>query len=534
LGRALTWREDIPRRYLLDGADFLPSPKTPNGTRHDAIKDVLPEVAGVLVFVLVAYWSLHGAMLNHDVSWYLIATAQWIDGAQLGVDIVDPNPPLAYYLTAPAVLLARGIGVPVADAMSIYVLAILFVSVVWFGAIGARSSSMPRLSRRLLIAAICLGLFVLALRDFAQREFFMAMFTLPYLILSSLRPDKKDVSTIERVMIGVFAAIGLALKPYFLLLPAAMVLLEVVRRRSLLPIFEPQNLAIAAVCIAYVVAVFVRHPAYIEDIVPMAWMTYGAYGFSPVAVARVVLPVVLSSLFALYGLARLSGPQFDVGLRFWVAALAGLLIYFLQFKGWIYQFLPATVFALLACMWVSMALIRTRSDWVRGSAIAATAAILLLVPPILRGNYANSFPSILEPYFQDAPGERSFLAMVTNVFISFPMANIAGAEPASRFPALWVIPGAVSRLALETELTSPQRARLEDILAYARQATVDDLARSAPELVIVDARADKSYFQGVAFDYLAFFDGDRRFGPLWQHYRLVGTTHGFEIYRRDG
>ncbi|MCA9170349.1 MAG: hypothetical protein KDB23_21875, partial [Planctomycetales bacterium] len=51
---------------------------------------------GALVAAAIFYPM---ATLNHDSSWYLIATRMWLDGAQLYQDVMETNPPLAFYLT---------------------------------------------------------------------------------------------------------------------------------------------------------------------------------------------------------------------------------------------------------------------------------------------------------------------------------------------------------------------------------------------------------------------------------------------------
>ena len=473
-------------------------------------------------------------MLNHDSSWYLISTGWWLDGARIDHDIVEPNPPLAYYLTVPAVVLARLADWEPAQALSVYFLAFWFGSVAWYSVIGARCRNLAVPSRMVFAAAACVALLLVAIRDFGQREFLLALFALPYLALTVFQPNNDEVTRTERVLIGVYATLGLALKPYFLLLPAALTLLDMVRKRSLAPVIEPQNVAIAVGCVVYVLATYILHPAYFSDTIPIAMLTYAAFGYDAYAVSLIALPVCLAWLFALYGLSFLSGNDFDIGLRFTVAGLAGLLIYFVQFKGWNYQLVPAAFLTMLACSWIVIGLLSVRRNWVRGCVVALTTAVLLVAMLIWRGPYTNAFPQAFEPFFRSEPGERSFLAMTANVSVSFPMANMTRAEPVSRYPALWIFPGAVSRLAIEDDLSGDQIAQLNDVLDHALRTTVEDFLRGEPELVIVDVRDDKPYFQGVAFDYLSFFRADPQFDELWQRYQLVGSTRGFDIYRLDG
>jgi len=38
--------------------------------------------------------------LHSDVSWYLVATERFVNGARLYQDVIEVNPPLAFYLMA--------------------------------------------------------------------------------------------------------------------------------------------------------------------------------------------------------------------------------------------------------------------------------------------------------------------------------------------------------------------------------------------------------------------------------------------------
>ncbi len=506
---------------------------SPLDDKPNLLRRTLPEILGVLIFVLAGYWLRHGTLLNPDSSWYLISTAWWLDGARIGEDIIEINPPLAFYLNAPPVSLARLMNWDSTQAMTAYVFTIWFVSVTWLCVIGARCYGVSPTRRRALVAVTCLALILVAIKDFAQRDFLMILFTLPYLALVAFRPNKLEMTTAERILIGLYATLGLALKPHFLVLPAAMTLLEVVRRRSLAPVLEPQNLAIAFGCLAYLSAAYLVHPAYFNNVVPLALLTYTAYGHSPYSIVLSTLPIYTACILAFFGLLKLEGQTFDIGLRFLVAALAGVVFFLLQFKGWTYHLLPATVMTFLTCFWVVMGLFKNRRHVIRGGSIALVSSAFLVGPLLWRGAHDNVYAKALAPFFQNEPGERTFLTMAPHLFISFPLANMASAEPVSRFPALWIIPGAITRLELEPDLTATQNAQLDEALAYARQATVEDFLRGEPELVVVDVRDDKTYFKGVTFDYLAFFGTDPQFEELWQRYRRVGNVLGFDVYRRD-
>ncbi len=83
----------------------------------------------VVVFASTIFYSQFS--LNHDTSWYLVSTRMFIDGATLYDDIVEINPPLAFYLTVPSILLSDFTGLRPMTAFFMYVSALGGLSVLW-------------------------------------------------------------------------------------------------------------------------------------------------------------------------------------------------------------------------------------------------------------------------------------------------------------------------------------------------------------------------------------------------------------------
>lgn len=114
-----------------------------------------------------------------------------------------------------------------------------------------------------------------------------------------------------------------------------------------------------------------------------------------------------------------------------------------------------------------------------------------------------------------------------------PFINETGSHWASRYPALWPIPGAIVGISrTDCRRDAARCAEFRHILADARRATIADMKRYQPELVFIDVRRSKSYFGGQPFDYLAFLSIDPAFAPMWSRYRKVGEMPGFEVWRR--
>ena len=124
------------------------------------------------------------------------------------------------------------------------------------------------------------------------------------------------------------------------------------------------------------------------------------------------------------------------------------------------------------------------------------------------------------------------MALTAHVFITYPLANIAGATPTSRYSHLWLLPGAISSLANPSAIDPDRRTAIEKVLGSARATTTEDFLKGDPQVVFVDVREEKPYFGGVPFDYLDFFRRDERFAQRWHDYKLAYTVAGFEVWRR--
>ena len=420
-------------------------------------------------------------------------------------------------------------GVDPTAAMLVYVMALIAVALGWSARLLRRSDLLaPRPA--VLLAALTAALVVVPLTDFAQREHLFLILIAPWLILTIVRPDA--VRRAERAGIGVYAALGVALKPVFVVVPAALVILDCLRARSVRPLLLIQNVAMAGSCILYPVGVLVWHPAFFTEIVPDAFAIYGAYS-RPVGqvLARVAMPIVILAVAAAMA-GGLSGRDRRIAIGWLTGAVAGLLIFAWQSKGWSYQAAPFFITSLVACFWIAAALM-LGGHRVRALLVVASASIAFAYPAIRVGPYQNGLAHAVAGHFTCPAGQRSFQVLGTNVSASYPLANLAGARPANRTPALWTVPGAVRRLA-GMEPGDLHRAAMTAILDQARERIVADFLRVRPQLMIVDARPKKDYFGGTKFDYLAFLHADPNFSEPWSGYRQVGSVHGFDIYRRAG
>ena len=133
-------------------------------------------------------------------------------------------------------------------------------------------------------AAILVVLFILPISEFGQREHFLLIFALPYSIHMAFRDRSSALKLAEQCAVAAFALLGFALKPYFLAIPAAMVLMRLVRQKQLGEVFSTTNWTLGAGLLAYLVFIVVVHPAYVSEVVPTAQLVYASYEANPTVV----------------------------------------------------------------------------------------------------------------------------------------------------------------------------------------------------------------------------------------------------------
>lgn len=484
----------------------------------------LPQTIAALAAAALAAGLFHvGVSLNHDSSWYLAATERLLDGARLYVDVVEINPPLAFYQTMPPVWLARLLGSDPGAIYVAYITLLALLASLWSFAL-LRGAALEARQKTALMIAVAAVLFVLPIGEFGQREHFMLIFALPFLLAQILRPALPDTGPGHGIALGLVAALGLLLKPYFLLIPAAIGIMRLVEERSLAPFRDPAMLALAAAAVGYLGFVGLVHPEYFTAIVPIARVVYGAYGTGgPQVLAK--FEIIALVLLAVAGLGASHKASGTITRLFIGASVGAAAAYLVQYKGWNYHLLPLSALLILTATWLFAAAGRGSGRQPGMARIALAAGVIILGLQIARGPYQASTTSAFGPFVKQR-GE-SILVLSADVAATFPFVNEVGGRSASRYSAQWYIPGAHLCRAADPAGDCAEEAR---ILNIARETIIEDFLRAEPRLVFIDEKPRKLFFQGARFDYLEFLSADDRFGFFERCYRRIGAAADHGVY----
>ena len=489
----------------------------------------------LLVLGLVEFVIHLAGLINHDSAWLLYGTGRMLEGARLYLDIVEVNPPLIFYLSVPPVLAARFLDLPVVDLFVLYIFALAAGSLALTREVMRSLPIEQAPLRRMLLVAAFFGLIVLPGPVLGQREHLVTILGLPYLVLVAVRSDGRDVSRRLAVVCGLAAGLAFSIKPPLLVVPALLELYLFIVRRPRILLFRPETLALAAAVSAYILSIVLFTPEYLTFIVPMAVMTYHAYETTwPIVLGRVetlLLPIAIALVF----LTRDRRAASRLNDAFLITALCAYVFYVIERKGWQYQVYPVDAMLMLLvgvsltrALWRHDTYTSREARWVRPAFLVVVLLVGLGVSAAARGNYRNSMTTVMTPYVRENAAHGGFAVLSAHVVWGFPLTVYAGVDWNMRLPALWMVPGLI-RARATARGPAPELDRLE---RYVIDAVVEDFARHPPDVVLVDARQQKTYFGGLAFDYLAFFSRDPRFRQVWQDYRLDISEPWFQIYRR--
>lgn len=479
-------------------------------------------MAGAILFY-PQFW------MSHDNSWYLVATRMFLEGKQLYTEIVEINPPLAFYETVPALVLADLTGLNDTTAYQLWVIAISALSCVLQWQVLARSDLGPQ-ARAVFLYSGVVGLFILPIHEFGQREHWLLIFALPYFYHLILRQHFPREQKAWAIIIGIIASFGLCLKPYFLMIPAALVIPGSFRE-FFSRVMDPSNLAVAFGALVYLAFILQVHPEYVNEVVPTAVQVYSSFG-DPAHI--VLMQGEVLGVLALILLISWGGlPSDMISWRIIFALIGAILCYLIQFKGWNYQLIPASFFMVLTSVW----LVYKKRAIISRDIAQPTLALMVLMSslgtqivagPVPHGSKSSFVARIKEP------NER-ILVLSTNVSAAFPFVNMVGGVWTSRYPAQWEVPGAVVKLA-RTDCDEERSVcdSLAQILANSRSAMVEDFLMNQPEAVFIDDRENKSYFEGQPFDYIEFMRSEPGFSEAWDHYRFVERIGDYTYWRRYG
>ena len=500
---------------------------------EDRISTATTAVA--LALAVLSLIAVAPAYVNHDAAWYLYVVQRWFGGADLYRDVVDTNPPLIIWLTAPSVALARLSGWPPTAVFKGFVYAVSGASILVVRAIVRRSSPEREFP---LVTTVAFLLLPFVKSDFGQREHLAVLLTLPYALLGAVRIEL--IPSKFRALVGVAAGAGFAIKPHFLLawIGVECVAFAFERWRA---VRRAEFVAAVAVFIVYAGAVVLLTPEYFQ-VAEQVRRVYGGLN-SPVAVL-VRLREVQLWLVALAVFVAIRWQRSDrIPIVVFAGATGFLVSALLQFKGWGYQLYPARVFLVLFLA-VAAATVLNEVPALgsllrggrRGLGIVFAGALLVASGRYIAEARRPAAPDLVTPMIgaiaRHGGGSVTVLSMRTIIYPAFPAVNYSGAGWGLRHNSLWFLPGFYTdqdRLA-----GGPlQPHAVDDMPPLERlffDQIVEDLCGWPPQLLAVEQPGAVAPAGRRALDLVEYYGQNPSARRLLAVYRPQGTVGPFTLF----
>jgi hypothetical protein len=473
-----------------------------------------PPAIALLLIAIAAGLHLRGTV-DSDVAWQLWIGRQLNHGARLYRDIIDTNPPLWFWMAKPVDWLSA-----LAHVRSDHLLIVIMACAAALAIVTTDRliTWRTRPARAAFLAYASLVLVAMPWMEVGQREHIALIGALPYAALIACRRLDRPVGRGFALAIGAGAALGFALKHYFLLVPLLLEFWLVVARKKKWRPVRPETAGMAIVGIGYGLAILIAARAYLTDVVPVLLLAYGATGAK--RLADLFQPSVLTALASIVLL--LSKPKFlrsdpsALSPALTIAAIGFTAVYFVQAKGWSYHAVP-----MLGCAALALGASIT-------TGMKPPRALVLVAPALLCLPFTIEAQLALRQSQLDRDAASAVDGMRVGDRVAFIAADPSfgwheilqrGLRFSLRYNGFWMMQAVV-----RNELLGNPNPRLTELGRRVVGQTVADLECAPPQRIIVKRPVPAAARAGK-FDILAFFMRDARFSSVLSHYRPVERTN---------
>lgn len=490
----------------------------------------LDSVLTVRLFCFLAllpwlFYEMH-ASLNSNISWLLICAERIVDGQTMSGSCYDTNPPLSILLYTPFVLLHKflHLDLPYAVFFGMLVHAILSTLATAFLLKKIKPDVTP-FDVTLCTFAFALSVTVIPSLNFAERDHFIAIWIVPFFLQQIA--ISKDVKTSPFISLPVliFGTLSLLLKPHFMLAPALVILHRLIYKGGVLQRLRDIDVLVSgSITILYALVLYCFFSDYMTEILPNVVSLYLGYSDTGKILISIrnTAPIILLPLIV--AVIDKDPASKQTSLLLCGVFLLCLLCFAAQMKGFTYHKLPAISLLFLAFSFGLCRLLHMLGN----KKFLPTLAIIFMTlwsyghSPLLFGypTHESYKDNPVSTYIhQHCPAPCSFYMTHENMDIVSQIAFYSQDIYATRFPALWFIPG----------LRDSHDAAAKEKQKHFADMVGEDIARYKPAMILLQRIADKGSIE--FFDYFSTSDIFREQAGKYQRYDVLSVERGQNFYK---
>ncbi len=494
--------------------------------------------------------------VGHDQSWCIYAANQVLHGVQLdGPTLIESNPPFIVWFSCLSVLLGQFLHIGILNGFRLFFDILATISIAWSTSLFKRMKGSLFSVLGFAFLQIAVAFLLIRKDSLGQREHMLVLLMVPYLVLAGSRLERKplSMSMFESILIGIAAAVSVALKPQHIVDVVLIEALLMIRFRSIRTGATPTVAAFTLGIIAYLGAVLAFGRAWLSNILPLLNLGYWGLNHPYLTILRESRPILagllLSAAVILFFRRRMRFPGVIAALA--LAAAGSFIAYIQQHKGWSYQLIPAGLFVFLCLGIAALGLIEywldssAESRTYRPVARASLAAGLTIIAALScfagwrfghRFDYFTQKKRELARFYSSCP-PRSAVAYVSTEPWDMPLVLEQHKILGQRANHLWLLPAAI--LAEDpdgNELHHTMSAvEIKQLTSFQRTSMAEDLSRWKPVMVVVDQCGPDlcpSLHREHYSTLLSWFLADPGFRREWQHYASSDKEGDLAVFRR--
>ena len=505
-------------------------------------------------------WLQTHTFINNNILWLLNVGAKLLAGGKYYEQFVEVNAPMSVYIYLPAIWLSQLAKLNIIPAALIYFFTLAGLSWIFCARLLARI--LAKSSRATLYAlefALAISFFIMPAINFAEREYFLIILILPYLLLAIGHLQCQRVENRTSLLAGIMAGIGFSIKPYFIVLWSGIEIYLLLKIRQLKILRRYETLSCIIVFIIYAMSILMFTPSYITKVLPLVAPYYYSAMQSTLKVLILTPGVLFALILFLLALLVKKYSVYQYLIDLFSIVLAGTLcIYLMQRTDWGYHMLPIFMLGNLLLMLfiiefvprynlIAVKLINKHFYKTAIFTLAITFATIVLFIFITNSIQTSLLYTRLyfeQPVFKllKTVSGKPIYFLTSDQTISSVLTAYSKTYTPSHFNSLWLITAADKQRNAAKSLK--QQQSFEYLEAVVRTMEIESLVKAKPVYFFVqnyekqfDPTNNIFWLQSSAFKekpiitYLDFFLQDGTFVTFWQNYVYQGQAGNFIVYK---
>lgn len=498
-----------------------------------------------LIVILCLSWYIQNELLlNWDVSLLLNITKQTLAGGTYSNDFFTPNPPMILYLYMPTVLISKLFSINIIIIFRIYIFFLALCSFFLSSHLAKKIfQDKNQLLFHLFLVTMLAVFLILPSYQFGQRDHLLAIFSMPYLLLVTLRLQGQSINNYFAIGIGLFAALGFGIKPQFLCAPMLIELYYCYRQKSIVAWMRPETISILLLLLIYTISVFQLFPDYIHIIIPYMLQNY----YTSISTPWIDLMLNKTALFCVFAIAFYLTQLEDNAQKtlitiLCIACIGYLISYLSQHTPFFYHLIPAFSIAILLFVLVFGSLMHHYKHvftYTLGLFIFLFPTYLTYTNYIFAIDNKNTVVRNLITFMQTQPPHQS-IYVFSEANYACPLINYMDATFNQRFDCMWMIGDLIKQRSMQGDAKIREYIKNNKDKYFFLNIISGDLRRHKPDLVFVDINRINTGLNGFYshFDYLSYFLENETFRNEWKSYQYLATIGGgsikykLQVYKR--